>query len=504
MKQKHYAAIDCGNSNGKLIDITFDGSTIQYAYAESFPFAPVTVLGSVYNDFLHIHELIQDGLTKLVSMNGSGAIRSVGITTWGSNYGLINQSGLLTHHSFCSRDRTGQATLEEVLSKGLITKRDFFRSTGTTLVDFCAQIELLRDKTLCPEVYNAADCFLATPSLLSYFLSGEKFNDTTMLSTACLLRSGTDRIDTELLRRFGLRTDFFPATVAPATRVGKLAPSVARHVGDAEIEMVACAGHDTPSGLIPIRGLDAQTAFISMGTVMLVGTVSPVPDLSDRVFDGGFRVVRTADSYATYRDIQGFWILNHCMKGFSRSGVAPSFDELEAEAGKLERGRSLINLNCKLFYHGGTDMVERIMRYCGETGQHVPQSPAEIYRCLIDSYALAARSTVEALAALRGEPIQKIKLFNGGSQCDILGETISECTGCEVESGIRYATALGCATLQMLSYGEFDSMAQLQDAVAASFPMKNLSKKKCEAWDDIYRRYRALERLPEAAGVIGK
>ena len=493
MQKQHYIAVDCGSSNGKLIDVAYDGTKITIEDSLPFSYEPVTILNAVYNNMIGIMYAVQNNLRTLVAKHGAGAIRSVGVTTWGSEYALLDENGCMLRPMRSNRDEGSLRGMDEI--RRLVSPKEFFLQTGSVMQSYSGPVELFDDKANYSAAYNAAKTLLPTADLLGYFFSGEYVTDETMISTLCCSNREGTKINEQLLGKLGLRTDFFPRIVKPGTRVGKLAPAVGAFVGDKSIDVVCCAGHDTPSGLAPVYGIDNETGFISMGTVMLAGGETTHVDYTDGLFEGDFRVVKSVgDRYAAYRDVQGFWVLNQCMKSFQAHGEKVSFDELEAAARKLPKGRCIINLNDPVFYFRGTDMVERIVTYCRETGQYEPQTPADVYRCLMDSYAVAARNCLEEYAAAAGKTIKKLVLFNGGCQCDLLSETISEFTGLPIKAGIRYATALGAATLQMLAAGEFKDMTELKQAMERSFEMKDLSRQKDPISDEVYERFLKLRR----------
>lgn len=485
-KKQHYIAVDCGSSNGKMVDLAYDGESVEIAGSKPFLYEPVTALGGMYNDILHIYNQILCCLKEFVKENGKGTISSVGVTTWGGDYGLFGKGGQLLSNMYHHRDIRTLETKKEFFS--LVSHRDFYRETGSVFFLGIGPSQLLADKYFSP-VYDKIEFLLGTANVLTYFMSGRPVMDDTMASSLGFANLQADGYHKDLLKRLGLRTDIFPELKPAGIRLGKVIPGVGDYVGDKEIEVVLDTGHDTPAALPAIEGLDEDSLFISMGTMMLVGMETDRPLVNDALFEGEFRTVKCAlGKYTTYRDVQGFWILNQCMKGFQNRGYNYSFDELEAMARKLPPVRCTINPNDSMFYHRSSDMMTRVQNYCRETRQYVPEKPEEVYRCLIDSYALAARNCIEELEKGTQTVFNRIKLFNGGCQCCLLGEVISACTGLPLESGVRYATAAGNALMQLYAAGEVSSEEEIRDLSKRSFKMKDLSCKREDFWNEAYEK----------------
>ena len=59
-----------------------------------------------------------------------------------------------------------------------------------------------------------------------------------------------------------------------------------------------------------------------------------------------------------------------------------SHPELQGQAMTVEPFRSIINPDDQLFA-APASMIEAIQKYCRQTNQHVPETPAEICRCSV-------------------------------------------------------------------------------------------------------------------------
>ena len=89
-EEKRVLAFDFGASSGRAVVGTFDGRTIHMEEVHRFANDPVMVRGTMYWDVLRLFHEIKQGMTKA---HLSGPVASIGIDTWGVDFGLLDQRG---------------------------------------------------------------------------------------------------------------------------------------------------------------------------------------------------------------------------------------------------------------------------------------------------------------------------------------------------------------------------------------------------------------------------
>ena len=82
-------AFDFGASSGRAMLGRYDGKTIIQEEIHRFPNEPVNVAGTLYWDVLRLFHEIKQGLTKA----SKKSFISVGIDTWGVDFGLLDKRG---------------------------------------------------------------------------------------------------------------------------------------------------------------------------------------------------------------------------------------------------------------------------------------------------------------------------------------------------------------------------------------------------------------------------
>ena len=91
MKNLKMLAIDLGASSGRGIVGSFDGKKLGLVENHRFANEPVNVAGRFTWDILRIFHEIKNSIRQTV-LDGDN-VKSMGIDTWGVDYGLIDKHG---------------------------------------------------------------------------------------------------------------------------------------------------------------------------------------------------------------------------------------------------------------------------------------------------------------------------------------------------------------------------------------------------------------------------
>ena len=111
---KRVLAFDFGASSGRAIIGHFDGENIRLEEVHRFSNDPVSVNGTLYWDVLRLFFEIKQGLTKAKL---AGGFDSIGIDTWGVDFGLLDEFGCLLENPVHYRD----ARTKGIFSPGRIS-----------------------------------------------------------------------------------------------------------------------------------------------------------------------------------------------------------------------------------------------------------------------------------------------------------------------------------------------------------------------------------------------
>ena len=100
-KETRVLAFDFGASSGRAMLCRWDGDSIQMEEIHRFSNDPVEVNGTLYWDVLRLLHEIKQGLLKAKQ---AGGFDSIGIDTWGVDFGLLDKDGYLLENPVHYRD----------------------------------------------------------------------------------------------------------------------------------------------------------------------------------------------------------------------------------------------------------------------------------------------------------------------------------------------------------------------------------------------------------------
>lgn len=479
-------AYDFGASSGRAMLGSYDGKTINIEEIHRFSNDPVYLNDTLYWDILRLFHEMKTGLIE-ARKAGHSDIKSIGIDTWGVDFGLIDEKGRLLENPIHYRDKRTDGLMEEVWEK--VGKKNLYDRTGTQFMQFNTIYQLYSIAKNRPELFERTDKLLFMPDLLSYFLTGNKVAEFSMASTTQMLNSKTGDWDYELLDKLGIPSGILEKVVDSATVIGKLTEQVCYETGLKPITVTAVAGHDTGSAMIAAPADTDLFAFLSSGTWSLLGSELSEPVVNDLTYkyeysnEGGIN--RTA---RLIKNIMGLWIYQECRRQWNKEGDPVSFDELEMSARKAKPFACLIDVDHQDFYHPG-EMPERVVDYCRRTGQYVPQNRAEIVRCIMESLALKYRYVFDGLCKIVGSRIPKLHMVGGGCKNTMISQFTANALGTEVTAGPIEATAIGNIAAQLIALGEIKDLRQARAVIKSSFEIKSYFPQDKELWEEKYDYY---------------
>ena len=121
---RNYLALDLGASGGRAIIGRFDGERLTLEEVHRFANGPVhlpSVRGaSLHWDVPRLFAEIQEGLKKGVAccgQSGSAGLVSLGIDTWGVDYGLLDRNDRLVGLPYHYRDSRNDNMLAEAFRR---------------------------------------------------------------------------------------------------------------------------------------------------------------------------------------------------------------------------------------------------------------------------------------------------------------------------------------------------------------------------------------------------
>ncbi len=490
-------AIDLGAESGRAVVGTFDGGRMALDDVHRFANVPVMLAGTLHWDFLRLFGDVTAGLRRAAS---GGPVASIGVDTWGVDFGLLDERGRLLGNPVHYRD--GRTTGVPELAFETVPRAEIYRATGIQFMPINTLFQLLSMARAGDPQLQAADRLLMMGDLFAHFLCGSSVAEYTNASTSQCLDPFSRGWARPLLERLGIPTGFLPEIVQPGTVLGSLRPDVATETGLAGALVVAPGSHDTASAVVGAPLAGPRTAFLSSGTWSLIGLEMAAPVVSDVTLaanltnEGG-----VGGTIRLLRNVMGLWLVQECRRALWPAGGAPTYEELAALAEAAPAFTAFIDPDDERFLRPG-DLPAHARAYCAETGQPVPEDVGTLIRVILESLALRYAVAADELARASGHPIDAIHIVGGGSNHRLLCRLTAGATGLQVRAGPVEATAIGNLAVQAIAAGELASVAEARELVARSFPVVAYDPE--GDWAEARARFAALTAAPGAAPALAR
>ena len=478
---KRVLAFDFGASSGRAIIGEYDGERITLQEVHRFSNDPVIIGDTMYWDTLRLFFEMKQGMVKA---KHAGGFESIGIDTWGVDFGMIDKGGRLLENPIHYRDARTVGLIEE--SFKLIDREKFYGITGLQFMEFNTAFQLLSLVRERPEVFERTDKILLTPDLLGYFLTGEKHAEFSIASTTQLMDAYTGKWSKEVLDALGIPGRILPEIIPCGTKAGKVTDAIKEELGlEGDIDVIAVAGHDTQSAMVSVPTQEKDFIFMSCGTWSLFGTELDKPLINET----SSRLDITNESgyggrISFLKNIIGLWMIQESRRQWIREGREYSFGEMEKMAQEAEPLKCFVDTAAPEFNPAGN-----IREYCEKTGQYVPQSDGEIVRCINQSLAMKYRNTIDQIKACTGKEYPVIYMLGGGIQSHMLCQLTASACHREVSAGPIEATVYGNIALQLMATGEIKDINEARRVIAASEPIAHYAPQDGEVWEEAYKTY---------------
>lgn len=439
-----FLAFDCGATSGRAVLATFDGGTFSMEEVYRFPSGIIEAGGKYYWDILSIYSHFLECL-KRIGREGL-QIDSIGIDTWGVDFGFVGEDGTLLGNPRAYRDPYTEGIPEEVFR--IIPREELYGSTGIQIMNFNSVFQLYAQVKEGFTPLKYAKHILFIPDLLSYLLTGNAVCEYTDASTSGMMDQRRREFDRELLKRLGIPTDVLLPITQSGTRVGVLRKEISEQCGIPQIPVIAVAGHDTASAVAAVPADNPNFAYLSSGTWSLMGIEVDSPIMNEESARLNFTNEGGIEGTTRFlKNITGMWILEQSRKVWADEGRTYTYSELEEMARSERAFPSRINPDDPSFA-APSNMVRSIVEFLKKSGQRVPESDAQFVSCIYHSLTERYKEVVDMLGQFAPFPIEKLHVIGGGSANDTMSQWTADALGIPVVAGPVEATAIGNLMVQ--------------------------------------------------------
>lgn len=464
MKEYNFLALDIGATSGRAMLGVWRGDRFHLNEINRFENPMVQLHGCLYWDVYALYNSIVESL-RICAREGI-RLNSVGIDTWGVDYGWLNGDGKLLSLPVSYRDPRNNVAFDDFLS--LHSREELYMRTGIQLLPFNTIFQLHREMCDASAVRPDGGRLLFIPDLLTYMLTRRRFCEFTIASTSQLLDLHRGCFDGELIGSVGIGMESFSSMVMPGTLVGNLTDDIAQRCGVGDVPVIAVAGHDTASAVAAVPSTSADFAYLSSGTWSLMGIEVDSPIINEESMRNNFTNEGGIEGTTRFlKNITGMWLLERCRARWESEGKRYSYDELTGMASGSSFG-SIINPDDPRFANPD-DMVAEIYGYCEEHGEPLPASDADVVRCIFISLANRYAEVLAMLRAISPHPINRLHVIGGGSRNRLLNQLTADAIGIPVVAGPAEATAIGNCMIQAKAAGLFADRWEMRRRIAETF-----------------------------------
>ena len=473
MKEKHtFLAFDCGATSGRGVLATFDGASFRMEEVYRFPSEMIRKDGRMYWDVLAMRDHFVACLQELEQKG----IRpdSIGIDTWGVDFGCVGADGSLLGLPRCYRDPYTEGIPEKVYEK--MPREELYALTGIQIMNFNSIFQLYAQTLAHDEALRDAAALLFMPDLLSYLLTGNKVCEYTDASTSGMMDQASRQFNKGLLEKLGIRTDMLLPIVQPGSKVGEYRG----------IPVVAVAGHDTASAIAAVPAADERFAYLSSGTWSLMGIEVPAPIINEASAAANFTNEGGIEGTTRFlQNITGMWLLEECRRSWKAEGKEYSYAQLmdmaRAEAAfpgrinpddpRFANPQDMVTEICaSLKSRGRFSDREHFFASGTETG--AAESDAQIVSCIYHSLADRYKEVLDLLQGFAPFRIEKLHIIGGGSANALLNQWTADALSIPVVAGPTEATALGNVMIQAKAAGLVRDRWDIRRRIASAFSVK--------------------------------
>lgn len=481
-----YLAVDLGAESGRVISGFFSNDRLHLKEIHRFQNSGVRLGEHLHWDILNLWCEIKKGLAL-----ADGPVRSIGVDTWGVDFGLLDADDILIGNPYHYRDKRTDGMMEAVF--GILPRVEVYERTGIQFMQLNSLYQLVAMVRDNPSALSIAERLLNMPDLFNFFLTGKKTNEYTISSTTQCYNPTIDNWDFDMLSRLGIPTRIFGEITDPGTILGNLRTSIAEEIGYST-SVISGAGHDTACAIAAVPASGDDYIYLSSGTWSLMGVlldkpiISPESMAADMTNEGG------VDGKIRFlKNIVGLWLVQACRQQWVREGQDLSYNDLTRMASEAPSLTSLITPGDKRFL-APKNMADEIQAFCQETGQPSPESKGAIVRTVLESLALEYQSVSVQIEHLTGRDYPVIHIIGGGTQNKLLNQLTANATGKKVVAGPIEATAIGNILIQAVAMDELTSLDEATEILNRSFDVKNYVPHEKPVWDEAFDRYERLKK----------
>lgn len=342
-----------------------------------------------------------------------------------------------------------------------------------------------------PEIYEKGDVFLDASGYLLYRTTGEMAYEWSVASGLGLFNFKTKKIDSLLMRFFGLDAGKFPKLVSSIEKVGELTQGAADELGLVPGVPVFGGAGDPMTAAVGSGTVSEGDAYLNLGTSAFIGVLTSKQLTGRR----GLATIQSADpdmlmlfgetSTAgaslewAVRELYG---AEHDSEGLAK--MDRDVDETEPGAGGLIFTPWMFGERCPI--------PDESLRGAF-VNLSINRTRQQMARAIYEGIAYNLRWILDSIDELYGIKCEKLRVLGGGAQGLPWLRIIADVTGCKLEvlPDPRERLAVGAALVAAIGLKIYPSFEALKSLVPVEVVIEPDSSHQ-EIYDRQYTAYRRI------------
>lgn len=482
-----HIAFDLGAESGRAIIGEIKKGKLVMEEIHRFKTQGIFVNGSFRWDVYQLFSELKEGLKQYAIKYGDEPC-TMGVDTWGVDFGFIDKNGKLCGIPYHYRDSRTVGT-SRIIDEKLGLDR-LYDMTGVQQMEINTLNQIITAKNNNDSTLEISNKLLFIGDILHYFLCGAVNNEYTVATTSNMYNVLDSKWEDRVFNAFKINKDIQTEISYAGDNLGKIREDLALEIGiSPKCMIISPAVHDTASAAAAIPVKSGNVAYISSGTWSLTGL-----ELDDAVVNERSRELNIANYGGVLgkklfiKNVMGLWLIQQCKKQWNIKQPDLDYGEIVIMAGKAQSFYGYINPDDTSLLNPD-DMPKAICDYLEETGQTKlnKDDVGQIARIIFECLALKYRYSFEGLCEAADRKLDALNIIGGGVQNKMLNQFTANALGVQIVAGPIEATAIGNVLMQAYGMGEIKSINELREVVINTFEPEEYLPIDEDEWNGSYK-----------------
>lgn len=497
MIKGRYLAFDLGAESGRAVVGTLENGCMSMEEIYRFETGILEIADKSYCSALQCCKEVLRALQKYVRKYGAD-VDSIGVDSWGCDFALLDQKGVLLGNPYSYRDGQVIGTDDIIAAKMGVTR--LYQLTGIQMLSINTLNQLIGMIRAEDPLLDSCGNMLFIGDFIHYFLTGSIATEHTMLSISQLYNPVKGEYEDEIFRTFGIPEGIKTPIIFPGDIYGKVKEEISAATGISRAtQVITPAVHDTASAVCAVGAMpDEKWLVLSSGTWSILGVELDELLINQDSCEFSFsNSGGVCNKNYLLKNVMGLWILQRCKQEWNKIDPDLNYQKLVDLAMEADAHTRYFDPDDDLFFNPDS-MPGSINEYLMKTSQNpIPANEIGwLTRVICESLAMKYRYIIERIEKAVGFTADTLYVIGGGGKNQLLNQFTADVTGKKVLVGSSEASTLGNLLTQAYGCGRIGSLAEIRAVARRSSPSKVFLPEVSGKWEAEYQRYLKVIGLP--------